>query len=103
MRPFLKDVLLLCFKRLQESKTPTYVRGLTKAVCSLVVSYGAMEMLSTIDSIQSNLFGMLIEKVITPELAGVTVREDEKRVCVVGIMQILTQIPDMLHNPQYQK
>ena len=101
--PYLKDILLLCFKRLQESKTVFYMRGLTKAICSLVTTFGAVEILTIIDGIQGNLFGMLIEKVITPELAEVSVREEDKRVCVVGVMQILTQIPDMLHNPHYQK
>ncbi|KAI6659426.1 Exportin-2-like isoform X2 [Oopsacas minuta] len=103
VRPFLTDILILCFKRLQESRTIFYVRGLTKSFCSLVISFGPVDIMNTIDSIQGNLFGMLIEKVFIPEIPGVTAKDEEKRICVVGVMQILTQTPAMLQEPQYQK
>ena len=103
MRAYLKDILLLCFKRLHESRTVFYVRSMTKAMCSLIIAFGPVEIMNTINGIQGNLFGMLIEKVITPEIPGVTSREDEKRICVVGVMQVLTQIPEMLQEPHYQK
>ena len=103
MRAYLKEILLLCFKRLHESRTVFYVRSMTKGMCSLMIAFGPVEIMNTINGIQGNLFGMLIEKVITPEIPGVTGREDEKRICVVGVMQVLTQIPDMLKEPQYQK
>ena len=76
---------------------------MTKAMCSLIIAFGPVEIMNTINGIQGNLFGMLIEKVITPEIPGVTSREDEKRICVVGVMQVLTQIPEMLQEPHYQK
>lgn len=100
---YLRDIILLLFQRLQMSKTTFYSRGLTICLCALAARMGAQALVELIDSIQPQLFGMVLEKVIIEELGGVTNREDERRMCVVAVTKLLTEVPAMFKAELYLK
>ncbi|XP_003386477.1 PREDICTED: exportin-2-like [Amphimedon queenslandica] len=95
LRPQMKDVFTLLFRRLQSSKTTKYVKSLVVFVCLYAGKHGGSELLQLVDSIQPKLFAMLLEKVIIADVQKVS-GSTERKICAIGITKILTETPEML-------
>lgn len=96
---YIHQIFLLIFQRLQSSKTTKYVKGVITFFCLFAIKYSASVLIQTIDRIQTNMFGMVLEKVIIADLPKVTDVADRK-ICAVGVTKILTEAPEMLQ-PNY--
>ncbi|XP_014204436.1 exportin-2 [Copidosoma floridanum] len=98
MEPYMKQIFTLLFQRLSFSKTTKFVKSLIVFFNFYVIRYGATNLVNLIDSIQANMFGMVIEKVFIADLQKVS-GEFEKKITAVGLSNILVECPAMLQSP----
>ena len=97
MEPYLKQIFVLLFQRLSSSKTTKYIKSLLTFFSLFAVKYSPARLVSTIDAIQPKLFGMVLEKLVVPDLNKVS-GNLERKICAVGFSRVLTEAPDMLNN-----
>ena len=90
-----KDIFVLLFQRLQNSKTTKYIKGLVTFLCLFAGKRGGPLLVKIIDSIQPKLFLMVLEKVLISDVQKV-VGQTERKICAIGITKLLTETPDML-------
>ncbi|XP_065062318.1 exportin-2-like [Rhopilema esculentum] len=95
LEPNMKNVVLILFQRLQNSKTTKFVKGFLVYISLLAGKQTGSTVIKLIDSIQAGLFGMVVEKIIIQDLQKVT-GPTERKICAVGIAKILTEAPSML-------
>ena len=98
LAPFIKNVFVLLFQRLQSSKTTKYVKGLLVFFSLYAGKFGGVALVDLIDSIQPKLFGMVVEKLFILDVQKVG-GQLERRICAVGITKLLTETPAMLVEP----
>uniref|UniRef100_A0A665VQH4 Exportin-2 n=1 Tax=Echeneis naucrates TaxID=173247 RepID=A0A665VQH4_ECHNA len=96
-----KQIFILLFQRLQSSKTTKFIKSFLVFVNLYCVKYGAIALQEIFDSIQPKMFGMVLEKIIIPEVQKVS-GAVEKKICAVGITKILTECPAMM-DTEYTK
>uniref|UniRef100_A0A672MIT3 Exportin-2 n=2 Tax=Sinocyclocheilus grahami TaxID=75366 RepID=A0A672MIT3_SINGR len=85
-----KQIFILLFQRLQSSKTTKFVKSFLVFINLYCVKYGAIALQEIFDGIQPKMFGMVVEKIIIPEVQKVS-GQVEKKICAVGITKILTE------------
>uniref|UniRef100_A0A671T169 Exportin-2 n=1 Tax=Sinocyclocheilus anshuiensis TaxID=1608454 RepID=A0A671T169_9TELE len=85
-----KQIFILLFQRLQSSKTTKFVKSFLVFINLYCVKYGAIALQEIFDDIQPKMFGMVVEKIIIPEVQKVS-GQVEKKICAVGITKILTE------------
>eukprot|EP01137_Pigoraptor_chileana_P025247 Opistho-2@94433 len=90
--PFLKQVFILLFQRLQSSRTPKYVRGLLVFMSLLAGTHGPAILVETVDGIQPRLFAMVAQSLYINEVQKVS-GSTERKICAVGMTKILTESP----------
>nr|XP_061813737.1 exportin-2-like isoform X2 [Nerophis lumbriciformis] len=98
---YTKHIFILLFQRLQSSKTTKFIKSFLVFVNLYCVKYGAIALQEIFDSIQPKMFGMVLEKIIIPEVQKVS-GSVEKKICAVGITKILTECPAMM-DTEYTK
>uniref|UniRef100_A0A3Q3F9K2 Exportin-2 n=1 Tax=Labrus bergylta TaxID=56723 RepID=A0A3Q3F9K2_9LABR len=96
-----KQIFVLLFQRLQSSKTTKFIKSFLVFINLYCVKYGAIALQEIFDSIQPKMFGMVLEKIIIPEVQKVS-GPVEKKICAVGITKILTECPSMM-DTEYTK
>uniref|UniRef100_A0A3Q3XSD6 Importin N-terminal domain-containing protein n=1 Tax=Mola mola TaxID=94237 RepID=A0A3Q3XSD6_MOLML len=96
-----KQIFILLFQRLQSSKTTKFIKSFLVFVNLYCVKYGAIALQEIFDTIQPKMFGMVLEKIIIPEVQKVS-GAVEKKICAVGITKILTECPSMM-DTEYTK
>ncbi|KAG7283270.1 LOW QUALITY PROTEIN: hypothetical protein CRUP_005012 [Coryphaenoides rupestris] len=96
-----KQIFILLFQRLQSSKTTKFIKSFLVFINLYCVKYGAIALQEIFDSIQPKMFGMVLEKVIIPEVQKVSGPVD-KKICAVGITKVLTECPAMM-DTEYTK
>uniref|UniRef100_A0A671NVY1 Exportin-2 n=1 Tax=Sinocyclocheilus anshuiensis TaxID=1608454 RepID=A0A671NVY1_9TELE len=96
-----KQIFILLFQRLQSSKTTKFVKSFLVFINLYCVKYGAIALQEIFDGIQPKMFGMVVEKIIIPEVQKVS-GQVEKKICAVGITKILTECPAMM-DTEYTK
>ncbi|XP_043944905.1 exportin-2 [Protopterus annectens] len=96
-----KQIFILLFQRLQNSKTTKFVKSFLVFINLFCVKYGAIALQEMFDSIQPKMFGMVLEKIFIPEIQKVS-GTVEKKICAVGITKILTECPAMM-DTEYTK
>lgn len=101
LAPYQKQIFFLLFQRLSSSKTTKYVINLIVFFCLYVVKYSANELVSTIDGIQAQMFGMVLEKVLVSELQKVA-GTIERKIVACGVTKLLCECPE-LYTGSYQK
>ncbi|KAI2810344.1 hypothetical protein RDWZM_002654 [Blomia tropicalis] len=89
----MKQVFFLIFQRLTASKTFKYVKSLIVFFSIFIYKYGAKALFDMIESIQANMFSMVIEKLFIADGQKVTGNIDRKTVSV-GISKLLTDLDD---------
>ncbi|TRY97477.1 hypothetical protein DNTS_008211 [Danionella cerebrum] len=90
-----KQIFILLFQRLQGSKTTKFVKSFLVFINLYSVKYGAIALQEIFDSIQPKMFGMVLEKIVIPEVQKVS-GQVEKKICAVGITKVLTECPAMM-------
>uniref|UniRef100_A0A4W5JLS3 Exportin-2 n=1 Tax=Hucho hucho TaxID=62062 RepID=A0A4W5JLS3_9TELE len=96
-----KQIFILLFQRLQSSKTTKFIKSFMVFINLYGVKYGAIALQEIFDSIQPKMFGMVLEKIVIPEVQKVS-GPVEKKICAVGITKILTECPAMI-DTEYTK
>ncbi|XP_003739003.1 exportin-2 [Galendromus occidentalis] len=94
MQAFIKQIFVLLFQRLSSSKTIKLIKGLLVFFNLFAIKYGATTLQSTVDGIQANLFGMVLEKLYIAEVQRVS-GTVERKICAVGMVKILCETPVM--------
>lgn len=89
---YLPSVYKLLMQRLQNGRTPKYVRILIILLSVIVIVRGADEFVRQFNSIQQNLFMMLLNKVWLPHVQKIT-GLTERKTCIVALAQLLCFSP----------
>ena len=95
MENYWKDIFIVLFQRLQNSKTTKYAKCLIVCFCLFAGKFGGHVLIQIVDSIQPNLFAMVLEKVVIPDVQKVS-GSTERKISAIGITKILTETPPML-------
>lgn len=95
LQPFIKQIFMLLFHRLTSSKTTKLVKGLLVFFSLFAVKYGPVALQTTVDELQPQLFGMVVEKLYIPEVQRVG-GHIERKICAVGMIKILCELPAMV-------
>ncbi|XP_015180909.1 PREDICTED: exportin-2 [Polistes dominula] len=98
LEPYMKQIFVLLFQRLSSSKTTKFVQGLIVFFAYYIIRYNATSFINIIDQIQPQMFGMVVERVLLPDLQRVS-GDIEKKITAVGISNLLTDCPAMFENP----
>ncbi|KAH0510994.1 Exportin-2 [Microtus ochrogaster] len=96
-----KQIFILLFQRLQSSKTTKFIKSFLVFINLYCIKYGALALQEIFDGIQPKMFGMVLEKIIIPEIQKVS-GNVEKKICAVGITKLLTECPPMM-DTEYTK
>ncbi|ELU00355.1 hypothetical protein CAPTEDRAFT_165697 [Capitella teleta] len=94
---YLKQIFLLLFQRLQSSKTTKYIRSLLVFFSMFAIKYTPSRLVQIVDGIQPKMFGMVLEKLLLPDLQKVS-GQTERKICALGIVKLLTEAPEMLQS-----
>jgi len=97
LEPQFKQLIQLLFQRLQSSKTTKFVKGFIVFISLFSGKRSAEIIQKTIDTVQPQLFGMMIEKILTAELQKIS-GTTERKICAVGVSKILTEVPALLES-----
>uniref|UniRef100_A0A0C9R0E6 Exportin-2 n=1 Tax=Fopius arisanus TaxID=64838 RepID=A0A0C9R0E6_9HYME len=100
LEPFMKQIFVLLFQRLSSTKTTKFVKGLIVFFAYYIIRYGASTLITIIDQIQVQMFGMVLERVIIADLQKVS-GEIERKVAAVGMSNLLVDCPAMVENPYH--
>uniref|UniRef100_A0A3B3QS44 Exportin-2 n=1 Tax=Paramormyrops kingsleyae TaxID=1676925 RepID=A0A3B3QS44_9TELE len=96
-----KQIFILLFQRLQSSKTTKFIKSFLVFINLYCVKYGAIALQEIFDNIQPKMFGMVLEKIVIPDVQKIS-GQVEKKICAVGITKILTECPAMM-DTEYTK
>lgn len=95
MSQYLKQIFFLLFQRLSSSKTTKYIISFIVFLCVFMIKYSPGELIVLIDGIQPQMFGMVLEKVLIPELQKVS-GSIEHKIVSCGISKLLCESPEMI-------
>ncbi|KAL4708636.1 hypothetical protein ACJJTC_008162 [Scirpophaga incertulas] len=98
MQPYLKQIMMLLFQRLSSSKTTKFIRGLIAFLGFYAAHMGADSLVELIDSVQTNLFAMYVERILLPDLQKVT-GSLERKAAAIGCVRLLADCQRMRVNP----
>lgn len=88
LNEYVKQMFLLLFQRLQNSKTTKFVKGLLVCLFTYTNKYGGQGLIQVVDSIQSGMFGMVVERIIITDIQKVS-GNVEKKISAVGVVKLL--------------
>lgn len=95
---YLQRVFMLLFQRLQSSKTTKFVKGLLVFMCFYAVKYGAKNLVEIIDGIQTQMFGMVLERLMIVDMQKIS-GNVERKIAAVGVTKILCECPQLIDGP----
>lgn len=98
---YAKGVFQVLFTRLTSSKTTKFVKGFLVFFFLYITKFGGTNFQEVVDSIQPNLFGMVVERLIVLEVQKIT-GNTEKKICALGMIKLLCETPIVL-NGTYAK
>ncbi|GAB1609148.1 exportin-2 [Argonauta hians] len=93
--PYINQIFMLLFQRLQSSKTTKYIKSLLVFFNLFAIKYDPNVLIQTVDSIQAKMFGMVVERLYVPDLQKVS-GNVERKICALGVTKILTEAPVFL-------
>ncbi|KAK0159600.1 hypothetical protein PV327_010696 [Microctonus hyperodae] len=97
LETYMKQVFVLLFQRLSSSKTTKFTKGLIVFFAYYIIRYGATNLIKIIDQIQPQMFGMVLERVIIPDLEKISGDTDRKAVAI-GLSNLLIDCPTMMES-----
>ncbi|XP_076289313.1 chromosome segregation 1 [Lasioglossum baleicum] len=98
LEPYMKQIFVLFFQRLSSSKTTKFVKGLIVFFAYYIIRYGSSNLITIIDQIQPQMFGMVVERVLLADMQKIS-GDIERKVTAVGISNLLIDCPTMLDSP----
>lgn len=93
-----KQIFTLLFQRLSLAKTTKYVRGIIVFFSFYAAKAGGAALVDMVDQIQAQMFGMVLERVLIPDMNRVTT-ESDKKIVTIGISKLLCETPAMMNAP----
>lgn len=93
LAPFFSKLFVLLFQRLSSSKTTKYVKCLLVFFSLFSIKYSTSELIAVIDGVQPNLFAMVLERLVFPEIQRVS-GQLERKICAVGLTKLLCETPE---------
>ncbi|CAL8104219.1 unnamed protein product [Calicophoron daubneyi] len=66
MQPYLRQIFVVIFRRLQASKTEKFLKAFAAFVARFTMVYSPNDLICLVDGMQVNLFGRVLEKVLLP-------------------------------------
>ncbi|XP_044735221.1 exportin-2 isoform X2 [Chrysoperla carnea] len=97
----LMQTMMQNFPPLTSSKTTKYVKGLIVFFCFYIVKYSATEFVNLIESIQPQMTGMVLEKIIVPDVQKVG-GNIERKIAACGMIKLICECP-IIFSGAYQK
>ncbi|XP_026476841.1 exportin-2 [Ctenocephalides felis] len=95
LEPTLKQVFLLLFQRLSSTKTTKFVRGLIVWFSLFCARTSPDKLINIVDSIQAQMFGMVLQRVLITDLQRVS-GALEIRLVAVGTARLLCESSEMI-------
>jgi len=92
-----RDLFSMLFVRLQRNKTNSLVRGLLVVFANFINFKSPNYFKQQVDTIQTGMFEMVVEKVIIPDLQKVLGRHNRK-MCFVAYTNLLTKCASMTNH-----
>lgn len=94
---YIKQIFFAIFQRLTKPamKTSKYLKGFIYFVSNLMICYPPDDIISAVDSIQPDIFKMIVESAILNYLPSIAA-ESEKKMCLIGMTKLLTQSEHMI-------
>lgn len=84
------QIFTIMFRRLTSSKTTKYVRSLLVFFSLFACQHSAARLIQIIDTLQANMFGMVVDRLIVPDLQKVA-GDIDKKICAVGLSNALAE------------
>ncbi|XP_035788242.1 exportin-2-like [Anopheles albimanus] len=94
----MRQIFSLLFQRLSSSKTTKFVRSFIVFLCLYAARVGPQALIQMIESIQAQMFGMVLERVFVPDINKVS-GELEQKIVTVGITKLLCECQEMVSDP----
>ena len=91
----IKGIFQLLFQRLTSSKTTKFIKSFLVFIFLYTCHYGGDSLQELCDSIQPNLFGMVIQRLVILEVQKVS-GTTEKKICAVGMTKWLCETSCLL-------
>lgn len=91
----ISQIFALLFQRLTQTKTTKYVRCLIVFFAFYAAKVGGTALIEIIDRIQPQMFGMVLDRVLVPDLNRVTA-ETDKKIVAIGVTKLLCETPAMI-------
>ncbi|XP_055337167.1 exportin-2-like [Paramacrobiotus metropolitanus] len=98
LKGYLTGIFNQFFERLMRSKTDKFVKNLVPTLYLMVVRLGAATFIQSADEVQKNIFAMLLDRIMLPEVLKVQ-RRLTRKLCVVGCVALLTDTAKVLGGP----
>jgi len=93
---YIKGIFQLLFQRLTSSKTTKFIKSFLVFIFLYTCHFGGNSLQEVVDSIQPNLFGMVIQRLIILEVQKVS-GLIEKKICAVGMTKLLCETSCLLN------
>jgi len=90
LNQYIKGIFQLLFSRLTSSKTTKFVKSFLVFIFLYTCHHGGQSVQELIDSIQPNMFGMVIDRLVILEVQKVS-GIVEKKICAVGLTKWLCE------------
>ena len=99
LKQFVPQIFNILLVRLQSGKTTKYTNGLLKFVCAVVCftpnADGASLLVQTLETIQPNMFTVLMQNIFIAEMKNLGKTQDRKE-CVTAFMKLITACPVLM-------
>jgi len=95
-----KSVMILLFTRLSRSKTAKFVKSFLVFINLFAVRYCGAELIELVDSVQPNMWVMVVDRLIALETQKVS-GSVEKKICSVGMTKLLCETVPMSPSGKY--
>ena len=101
--PLLKSIFQILLMRLQQGKTPRYVRLVSGYFAQFVGQYGSEKTFAVLNSIQPGLSLMMLAQIWIPRLAEDLPVRMEAKIQVVGLTKLVCETPSLLSDATGQQ
>lgn len=98
---YVDKIFFVLFARLTSSKTTKFVKNILVFMSLFAYKYKPDSLIKVIDTLQPNMFEMVVQRLIAPELSKVT-GQMERKICAVGMTSILLDSEQVISGP-YQR
>ncbi|CAB3368472.1 Hypothetical predicted protein [Cloeon dipterum] len=101
LEKYIKQIFIILFQRLSSSKTTKFIKNLIVFLCLFSIKYGAAKTVELVDSLQHQMFGMVLERIIIPDLQKVS-GTMEKKIAASGVIALLCNCPPLFEGSYSQ-